>query len=529
MTAKGGLKAVALLGVIGVLVLLGAWLRGLRGENPLPGLSSLPGTERGREERQRDPHGALLGGPEEDNPLAAVHAGSVTSVAFSPNGRLLASASADGTIILWGLRTKRAIRLLTGHTGRVTAVAFSPDGTALASSADDMTVRLWGPQSGQELRTCAGHTKGVRAVAFSPDGAILASGAADGTVRLWEVPTGRPVRTLSVLSHESPATGYSEVPTGRSVGTLADHPRSVGSVAFSLNGKTVDAGLAVGDGVYPRFGDEQAAVWRWEFSTGRSLRRFRDTAGGGRVANFRPLASFPDGQRLAWGVGTAVKIGNVQEDRVTATLDTHFEDVTALALAPDGRLLASGAFDKTIILWDLATQQEVRTLYGHFLQVTALGFSPDGQLLASAAADRTVRLWDPQTGTPLATLGAPLARAEEMWEVKVLASRREESVSHLLQRWTPQKGYVFLMVELSLRNKLEEPNLLYIPSFQLTDGKETYRSVGGGAFGIAEEGRYFRFYKEAGSTSAETLIFVVPTAARGLKLRFLDLPPIDVG
>ena len=138
-------------------------------------------------------------------------------MAFSPDGRLLATAGSDGTARLWDPATGEHLRTLTGHTDRVMGVAFSPDGRLLATGGDDGTARLWDPATGEHLRTLTGHTDAVRGVAFSPDGRLLATGGDDGTARLWDPATGEHRRTLT--GHARQVLGVAFSPDGRLLAT----------------------------------------------------------------------------------------------------------------------------------------------------------------------------------------------------------------------------------------------------------------------------------------------------------------------
>jgi WD40 repeat protein len=328
------------------------------------------------------------------------------SVAFSPDGKQLASASYDGTIRLWDAATGAVLQTLKGHRDEVMSVAFSPNGKQLASASRDNTVRLWDAATSAALQTLEGHQSGVMSIAFSPDSKQLASASRDGTVRLWDAATGAALQTLEGHRDWVNSVAFSpngkllafvsgnrtvwlwDAATGVALQTLEGHRDSVMSVAFSPDGKQLAS--ASRDGT----------VRLWDAATGTALQTLE-----GHKAEVMSVAFSPDGKQLASASRDyTVRLWDTATGAALQTLESHRNRVTSVAFLPDGKQLASASRDGTVRLWDAATGTALQTLEGHRAEVMSVAFSPNGKQLASASRDNTIRLWDTATGAALHTL-----------------------------------------------------------------------------------------------------------------------------
>ncbi len=301
-----------------------------------------------------------------DTPTAAPNGlgPGILAVAWSPDGKRVASAGMDQMVHMWDLASGTALFTYMGHTALIDALAWQPRGNLIASGGLDTTVQVWDVTTGKPVYTYRGHSNRISNIVWSPDGKRIASASDDDTVQVWDATTGQ-----HLLTFTAPAT------TGTN---------QIWAVAWSPDGKY----LAVGNG--------NGLVQVLDATNGNVFYVYGESQG------IESLAWSPDSKRIASASADGtVQVWNALDGGNVLHYDGHDgRIVEAVAWSPDGKYLASGGDDDTVQVWDATTDNSVYTFSRHKDAVLSVAWSPDGTQIASSSKDGTLQIWDALTGSP---------------------------------------------------------------------------------------------------------------------------------
>ncbi|MDJ0618656.1 MAG: NB-ARC domain-containing protein [Calothrix sp. MO_192.B10] len=382
------------------------------------------------------------------------HSDWIQSVVFTPNNKILASASFDTTIKLWDVFSGRCFQTLQGHHAAVMSVIFIPldsqslDRTEeqylLASCSFDGTIKLWNISTGVCLKTLYGHTKEVYCISFNVKENLLASGSVDETIKIWNLSTGECIKTLLghtnkvwsvvftndgknlVSSSADKTIKLWDIFTGSCSQTLQGHSGEVLSLQLSPDHRTIAScsrdktirlwNVETGKNIRTFLGSK-SWVWSvtfspnsqhmitggydfnlnfWSVKTGKCLKRIQ-----GNYQQTYAVAFSHDGKLLAnsyWLNNNSIKIWDITSGKCIKILQEHSNWITSIAFSPDNQLLASGCFDQTIKIWDIYTGRCLKTMQGHHGELTSIIFSPNNKFIFSSSMDKTIKVWNICTG-----------------------------------------------------------------------------------------------------------------------------------
>jgi WD40 repeat protein/uncharacterized caspase-like protein len=403
---------------------------------------------------------------------------------FSPDGKTMATIGLG--IKLWDWRTGQELRTIQASLS-ITRVAFSPKGDVVASVDTIInTIKLWDAATGRQLRTLAGHTGMIGSVTFSPDGKTLASDSMDQTVKLWNWQTGAQLRTIQAW-------------------IISDSFSN--SLVFSPNGETI-AGFVVA-----------GKLTLWDVATGQQLREFGELQMPGfnslsfslhgkaiaiidRSFNFT-VSSRPTRSRADVGGSRTIKLFDVRTGQELQSIESR-EKLQTFEFSPDEKILVIIGEDNNPKLLDAATGQQVRALAGYAAQISTAGSSVDGNVLASGNADGSIRLWDVQKGQQLRTLKGHDSYVKQIvfsQDGKTLASGSEDNIIKL---WNVETGRELKSLPINdpaTQRQIESA----VPAFYQTTPFET--AVIGGKFKIYQgEGGKLNIHEGDSATPSVSLI-----------------------
>jgi WD40 repeat protein len=366
------------------------------------------------------------------------------SLAFSPDGKILASGGADNRIRLWDPDTGKEVGFLEGHTDSVNCVAFSADGKWLASGSQDKELILWDVSSGRLYRRFRGHDAQIERMALSSDGKVLASSCQAGSLRLWDAETGREMRSLPIdKDHRIDAMVFTpdskylafinrsdqgiqlvNVAAAKLIRIFMGHKGHVYSLAFSADGRSL---ISCG---------EDHTIRVWDVATGHEQRRYGD-----EKMDISCLALAPDGKTLTFHNGM-VHIWDMAANRnLVPPWKAHPRGVTSITYSPDSKRVAVGGF--IIAIHDTATGKRLNPQTESESHVRQIEYAPNGKLLAVWRVDETIELWNTITWQKTATIHPKLDFFMSMAfspEGRYLTTAERDIKQGIICHWDPQTG-----------------------------------------------------------------------------------------
>jgi WD40 repeat protein len=330
------------------------------------------------------------------------HTDGISTVAYNPDGRMVATGSRDESIRLWDVATGKEKNKLTGHTGDIKTLVFSPDGHTLASSSEYGAVRLWDVSTGLNFALLKGHQNSVENIVFSANGQMLATLCKDKRLRLWDVSAGRQITTFVSSMGVITAVAFTadnlrvafadshgeirlmDIASRRQLSLLPGHstskPPSINDLVFSPDGKILASA-----------GTDQT-IRLWNINEGMQIALLE-----GHTDRVKNIVFSPDGHILfSSGFDGTARIWDMRIGQLVAVLGERKANGHISAISPNGRLLATVANNRRrdIQLIEINSGNIIASLPGHLKSITDLEWSPKGNILASASRDLTVRLWD---------------------------------------------------------------------------------------------------------------------------------------
>ncbi|KAB8210423.1 WD40-repeat-containing domain protein [Aspergillus parasiticus] len=329
-------------------------------------------------------------------PRETFSAGRISSLAFSPDGRLATAVGQD--LQLWDKTMDSPIQTFEGHAREISGVTFSPNGELVVSCSADGTVRVWDTNLVAAHKALQRHSYEVAATRISPDGRLLGSGSTDYKLQLWDIATGMPLQVLDDYSGKSNTLAFSpdsslmafrpksdsaiirlwNTVTGELCRTLGDHSSAVDRVIFSPDCQRL-ASI-----------DEDWTITLWDIKSGERLY----SLDGGR--SWVCIAFSPSGTKLASSSGNLLQVWDTTTGTLQQELKGHKNKITAVAFSPDESFIATGSIDAKVRIWDLATDTLSQTLQDCGA-INQLAVSANGRFLISGTLSQTIRLWDRDT------------------------------------------------------------------------------------------------------------------------------------